>query len=233
MPYIYWVIVYSTFACLALSSAIVLWKYKVLEVAMKTFGLYLITNFIIEGIAFSLAMQEANNNLLVHLFTLLEFIFLSFFYFKIIKKPAFFQTLLKVLAPIVVIYIIGNTLFVQGIDQINSYSETVENVLIISFAIFYFYRVLLEPDPLRIRGQALNLINSGLILYLSGSLFIFMFSPYILKSAPEAYIPFFIFNSLLNLISKILFLIAMIKIGFSKAEPPTEPPFVTERWNFE
>ncbi len=216
----YWMISYSTLVCLALSAAIAILKYRRLDIAFKTFGLYIITNLVIENAALFLARQGINNYALVHLFTLLEFILLSFFYFEIIRKPAAFRKMMYFLAPIVALYIICNTLFIQGIDQINSYSETLENLVIISFSIFYFYRVLLEQEPQTIRGQALSLINSGIIIYLAGSLFIFMFSAYLLQSAPEAHIPFFIFNGILNLISKILFLLAMIKIGFSKPKSP-------------
>ena len=220
MEDIVWAIIYLILFCLFLSSIISLVKYRQFDNGFKIFSIYIITSLVFETTAIFLGNQFGTNYLLVHLFTFIEFILLSLFYLEIIKKPLSFRRWMRPLMVIVLIYIVFNTLFIQGIDQINSYSETIENLVLIAFSLFYFYNSFIEEEKDSLKRQALNLINSGIFLYLTGSLFIFMFSDYLLQYSQTTQIPFFLYNGILNLIFKILILYAIIKIGFYKTNSP-------------
>ena len=74
-----------------------------------------------------------------------------------------------------------NTLFVQHLTTNNSYAKALEYVLIIGLIITYFYKLSKDISVLHLEQDSFFWFNSGALIYYSGSLFIFLYSNYILK----------------------------------------------------
>ena len=109
--------------------------------------------------------------------------------------------------------IILNSLFVQDIYTFNSYAKTLVNVIILIYSGILFFQLLRNMDK---KGEypnrrLLEIINTAVLLYYSGSLFVFMFSNYYLSHGDGLPLVFWIFNVVLNLIFQILILIAIWK----------------------
>ncbi len=200
--------------CLASSSLIGFLNYKRLPFSFKVLTIYTLISFILELMVVVLAKNGTNNFFAMHLFTLLELLLFGLFFRPLFTMPALFVKYYDWIVGFFVLYVIGSAIFIQGIHLMNVYSETVENIVLIVFSILYFCNLYLKDDdqsddPYR---NPVVWVNSGLLLYLSGSLFIFMFGEFIIEYSVSSQWIVWLINVSLNLIFKILVLLAIIKV---------------------
>ncbi|MEM9824907.1 MAG: hypothetical protein AAF985_27735, partial [Bacteroidota bacterium] len=138
-----------------------------------------------------------------------------FFFKPLLQKPTLFVRHYGWIIGTFVLLILSNSLFVQSFETINSYSETAENLVLIFLSILLFINLYILDDtwlvPYR---QPIVWVNSGLLLYLSGSLFIFMFGEYLIRNIRDSLDQQWIvwdINVTLNLIFKIILLVALVQ----------------------
>lgn len=184
---------------------------------LKYLFLYIFLLTLIEIAAKVVVFYFKENNLpLLHLLTLGELILLSLFYRKIIAKPNFKSKGFLYFIAFISILIICNSIFLQSIFIYNSYAKSLVQGIIIAYAILYFYNLTVHIEPqsyyknnildidLNSQNQkSLRLINSSILLYYSGSLFIFMFGNHY-KQNQDIYLMFWVFNAALALLFYIL-----------------------------
>ena len=171
--------------------------------SIKWFSYYIFLALFIQSSATILGKGFGITNLpLLHLYTPLEFIILSIFYKKILKNENWFQKWMPYILGIGLILIIGNSIFLQSIFTFNSYAKTISQVIIMFYAISYYFSLLHKNTP---SSPLLNLINAAILIYYAGSFFIFMFSNVLLQTqSTEILKMFFDFNILLYLIFQLL-----------------------------
>ena len=169
-------------------------KYHELSAPFQRLFYFLILNLVIEISARLFPYAGLNNLPLLHFYTLGEFILLSFFYKSLIVKPAFFQRYFWQIVAIGSVLIICNSLFVQSIYGFNTIAKSGVQICLIGYAVIFFYNLMEDSQYSKVKG--IRLINSAVIIYYSGSLFIFMFSP-ISFGNEDLYVIFWVFNSLL------------------------------------
>jgi hypothetical protein len=134
---------------------------------------------------------------------------------SLLDKPTFSRTLFWYFVIAGSLFIIGNSIFFQSIFKFNSFAKTFVQVTIIGYAILYFYN-LVENQVLPItQSKSLRLINSAILVYYSGSLFIFMCSNLYLENK-QIYVPFWAFNAILNFLFQLLILVGLWKVFFKK-----------------
>ena len=179
--------------------------------------------FIELGAIVASSYLKVNNLPLLHILTLGEFVFLSLFYQKIIAKPNLKSNRFLLFIAFISLLIIGNSIFLQEIYIYNSYAKSLVQGIVIIYAILYFYNLTVHVDvdsynthtidTIDINSQdqkSLRLINSSILLYYSGSLFIFMFGNHY-KQNQDIYIMFWMFNASLALLHYILLLTSIWK----------------------
>ena len=209
---------YLALACLAITCTLCIWKYKSLPEPIRLLSHYLFFNLLIEVCAKTIPFPNNNNLPLLHLYTLGEFVLLSLFFKSLIKKPSAFQKYFWVFIGLFLVLIIGNTIFLQGIFEFNSYAKTGVQVVLITYSVLYFYNLSNEVDLTNPYQKSLRLINSALLIYFSGSLFIFMFSNYLTKHKIDIHHGFWAFNAFLNLVFQILVLVGIWRVTFRRAK---------------
>ena len=145
----------------------------------------------------------------VYIGTLIEFCFLSVFYYKSyqFKKSKFFVLLCF---PIFLSFYYMDY-HLQSLQLMNTYSLSIESLSIIIFTLLSFYEITKDTSE-----QLLNIpmfwINSAFLLYYSGNLLVFLFNNYIYLADPFIQRKIWMINSILNIIYYI-----PISIGFWKA----------------
>lgn len=190
------------------SSILILFlSWKRIPLSLKYLAGFLVWNFLTEVTAFLLLENDIGNLPLLHLYTLGEFLLFSLFSRQINLKSTFFTKNVFIL--ISSILIVLNSIFLQDIAGFNSNAKTFVQIIIITNAILFFYQ---NSSELRATNSSIKLINSAILIYYSGSLFIFMFSNYFLSRGIRIHQGFWIFNALLNLIFQILVLIAIWRV---------------------
>jgi hypothetical protein len=193
--------------CLFLTSALFLFKRKSYPQQLRRFGWFVCLNFIVELAALTLALNNKNNLPLLHFYTLAEFILLSAFFIPLIFPDPSRRRIAFRLAGFIGLLVIVNSIWIQPIRTYNSFSYTLVNLLIIVYCLMLLFRLFnqaVQPDYLH---SFYFTVSAALFVYLSGSIFIFMFGSYLEKIEFTSQSTLWIFNALLNLTYQIAILI--------------------------
>ncbi|WP_461303529.1 hypothetical protein [Aureisphaera sp.] len=189
----------------ALNSLLCIIAYRRMNVPLKRLSYFLFWNLFIEILAITFMKLGHNNLPLLHLYTLGEFLLFSYFYKSLLNKPKPFQLFFPLFVAGISVLIILNSIFVQSIYGFNTIAKTLVQVLIISYSVLYFYNLVENQKASNHIAKSLRLINSAIMIYYSGSLFIFMCSKISFENT-ETYIVFWAFNAILNVIFQLLIL---------------------------
>lgn len=182
---------------------------------LKWFEILLAWSLFSQIVGRIMGISLGNNMPMLHLYTLFEFIFISLFYKKIIFDHLKIKKYFMPFLAFMVMIIICNSLFVESIMVHNVKAKGLTQVTIISYAIFYFFNRI--SNEIRKGDFYLNRINAAILMYYSGSLFIFIFANFLLEDLLiRSY--FWRFNALLYLIFQILILIATWRLVFSNSK---------------
>lgn len=203
---------------LALIAVLCLWKFPLLPKRFQKICYLIWFNLSIEIGARVLAELTGNNLPLLHIYTLGEFLLLSYFYRGLLTAPRFLSKNFDRITLFISLLIIANTLFLQSIYGFNTYAKTAVQFIFILYAILYFFD-LSEQDTLElIEKKYLRLINSAILIYYSGSLFIFMFSNYFLQNNLNLPSGLWAFNAILNLVFLSLVSFSLWQIIYRKTK---------------
>ncbi len=176
MNYIQWILVLSNLPILA-AAIYALVVYKKLGAILKAFAWYIFVTAIIQLPYLVLWFYGKNNLPLLHVYVLLGFISLSFFYSYVLRgfvNPA----ILLVAGAAFSCFTIINSAILQPIYSINSNALTIESVLVVVLSLSTFI-VLLNDEAKETRKEiltSLRWINSGFFIYYASSLLLFYFS---------------------------------------------------------
>lgn len=201
--------------CLFVNVVFCLFNFKQFNKSLQFFSYFLIWNLLIECSARICSYSGLNNLPLLHLYTLGEFLFVSFFYKSLIHKPSFFQNHFRTLIISGATLIMLNSLFIQPILEFNTIAKTSVQIIIISYAVLYFYNLTESHNLSNTTEKSLRLINSAVIIYYSGSFFVFMCGQFSFESS-ALYKIFWAFNAALNLIFQLLILWEIWRVIFRK-----------------
>ena len=164
-------------------------------------------SFITEVIANLLWYQFINNLAVYNSYALVNFnlLFLLYYYqfgSKTKKFMVFVQILFNILAVL-------NTLFLQKTSIFNSNLTTSAALVLIACALAYFYKLLKEIKYQKLEKNPLFWINSGVILYYSGSLILFLLGNVLAYPSLEVALAAWGLNSFFNLLLNTAYSIAL------------------------
>lgn len=196
----------------------ILFSIKILRVRpdLKWFEAMLILSFFIQVMARVFTVLYGNNLPLLHLYTLLEFIFISLFYYQILFKSFIFIKYFYCFLGVISSIIIYNSIAIEPITGFNSNAKGLTQIIIIGYAIFYFFNGI-SVDVIE-NKLVLSRINAAILLYYAGSLFIFVFAGFLLNNSPLINGYFWKFNTVLYIVFLVLILIATWKLVFPAPE---------------
>ncbi len=195
----------------AVPVAVALFRFRHLGTAMRIVAFYVFLGAFTQIFSSYLNRIHYRNLWLLHFYTPLEFICIVWFYgtvFKgFIKKSVFWGatvgfTMLSAL----------NTLFLQDIDMFNTYARSLEGILVILLCLVWCYRTLLEMKIQRLEQDPVFWVNTGFLLYFSGSVLLFAFSNYIVDINRALNLYIWAFHALFSLL-----LYFFITLGLWKA----------------
>ena len=218
---IYFYAVKLAFICLSINVVFCFIKRKKLNTPFLRLFYFLIWNLIIEVLAQVFMKLEYNNLPLLHLYTLGEFILFSYFYMSLLNKPIRFKKIFGYFILVGSLLIILNSILFQSIYAFNTFAKTFVQIIIIGYAVLYFYYLVENPNLSVAKSKSLRLVNSAILVYYSGSLFIFMCGKFSLIDV-EGFVVFWAFNAMLNFIFQLLILIGLLKAFFRKTTKSAE-----------
>ncbi len=172
------------------------WKhYNFLPVSLKIVFWFCIVSFLLDAISRVFWIFSIPNLFLGHLSTLVEFFFLANAFRYALGRSISRKSLLIILILFSVLVLV-NSLFFQNLQQNNSYIKILEAMLLISFSLMYFYKLAGELKIAYPERDPFFWINTSVFIYFSSSLFVFLYSNYLLLYSRELGIQIWFIHSL-------------------------------------
>jgi hypothetical protein len=203
-------IVYSKFFAL-LPIFLFVWKYRLLKREMWVVGVYMLLALCTQFSAAMLSDQKINNLPLLHLYTIIEFLCIVWFYKRLLAHclPNRFFAGLGI--GFVCISIL-NSIFLQDVFTFNTYARSLEGLIVICLCLFWCYRTLLETRIRYLESEPAFWVNTGFLIYFSGGVLLFAFSNYILQINQHLNLYIWAFHSLLNILLYVFISIGIWKV---------------------
>lgn len=193
-----------------------IWEFTTFPSLFKRISYLIWFNLATEIGARVLAETTGNNLPLLHVYTLGEFLLLSFFYKGLLQDPKWLAQHFKKITLVIAALIILNSIFLQPVFQFNTYAKTLVQIIFITYSILYFFNLSDASHLFDKEQKYLRLINSAILVYYSGSLFIFMFSNYFLQNNLDLPSGLWAFNAILNLVFLALIFFSIWQITYKK-----------------
>ena len=200
-------------ACLAVSCFVCIRYWSRLSDGLRVLAVFLFFNLFIEIAARFAGIVFGMNLPLLHLYTVGECLLFSLFYRNILDETSIFSRYFRWIVGIVLVLVVLNSIFIQHLLEFNSYAKTLVQLLIILYALDYAFRFSEQAETDTQLNRSLRLINSAILIYYCGSLFVFMSSQFELQTGGALHILWEI-NTVLNLIFQMIVLFALWKVVF-------------------
>ncbi len=155
-------------------------RYRRLTPALKVIAAYVLLGSVVQWASSTMSAHRQNNLPLLHVYTVLEFACLVWFY-RLVQRGFIKNKVFIGLAISFPVLAVLNALFLQDIYHFNTYVRSLESLLIITLALLWYYRALAELKIPRLQDDPVFWVNTGLLLYFSGNVLLFAFSNYILS----------------------------------------------------
>jgi len=144
-----------------------------------------------------------NNLYLTHIVPVIEFALLVCFFRVTLSEKA-----IKILIISFTILSILNVLFVENLNEFNTLARAIEALILIIISLMYFYTLLQDLSEQYIERSPLFWIATSILIYFSGSFFIFIYGNYIMPSAKLS-LTFWAIHALFSIIKYILLTVAL------------------------
>jgi len=167
-------------------------------------GISLLTQLI----GFSYFIESENNLFIYHIYMPIEFILLGYIY-KLWLSDWWKKELFDMLIWSFVAFSIFNAVFLQPLDESNSYAIFVGGICLIVFSITFFYKTLSELREDSLEKNPRFWINTSILLYYSGSLLILGMDHLLTHKSKELYATIWYFHSSFNILHYLLFTVAL------------------------
>jgi len=161
--------------------------------------------------------ENINNLPLLHAYTLGEFCLLARMYLIVFDRHPL-KRILRIAAAMVALCIAAGSLAFGSLREPNDLGRTLESVAFIALSVYYLAQPTTEQDPgITPSHHPFFWINAGILIYFSGSLFIFLFSGYLLSFSSDINMKLWSLHALLSLLLYCLILIGLWKHRSQKA----------------
>ncbi|AXT62014.1 hypothetical protein D1816_17165 [Aquimarina sp. AD10] len=183
-------------------------KYNRLNKVQVSLGYILILVFIVELITNIFWHKKINNLPIFHFYAIFEFLLIVNIY-KSALSGLFSKGVFIILAIGFTAFAIINMFFFQNIFEFNSNVTTVMGVLVVFFALSYFYKLLKEVRYSALETNPMFWINSGFLIYFSSNLILFFINNNLFKEASEASYMVWGLHAIVNIILILFYTIAI------------------------
>jgi len=184
------------------------------ETGFLVFGMYLVyailCDTLITPIFFTL-FQSVYISL--RIFTIVEYSILTIFLYRNIKSDIF-KKIILFCSSLFLAYAFFE-FFQSNLQEFDSIPSGIESLLMICYCIFILFEKIKEPDSLFLYNTPIFWIVVGLILYFSGTFFLYIYSQNNLKN-PEYVKTYDFVNSAFGILKNLLFSVAFL------VKPPKE-----------
>jgi hypothetical protein len=183
------------------------YQYKAKQPYIRLLGfsqlLTLASHFLV---IFFVSVLKIKQNSLLSIADIVEFALITAIYYYATNRSN--KTLFTTLGVLFGAFSLINLLFVQGGD-INSFSLVVMSIITILFSLYYFYWLLQELPTTELQRLPMFWINSALLIFYSGNLFVFVFTDYLVNVLNNNMLFMWTMHNILKVIEILMIVVAL------------------------
>ncbi len=165
--------------------------------AFRYMGILVILLVIANFYSSSLSSQGINNMHLFHIYTVLEHSLITLIFIEIIKKKGFKTIALSGLF-IFYLLVITDIIFLEPLNTFNSNIRSVQGVITLLYCVFFYYSIFDDAKVVELSNYPYFWLVSGMILYFSGTLFLYVFGDQIVSN--KKYVNYYQIHNFFNII---------------------------------
>lgn len=175
--------------------------------------LIILSWFLILSAFFEMALQYTsyngiNNLIIINVHNIVEFVFLGAVFYKVFNSAIIKKGMLAVLAAFGA-FAVANLLFMQGTGQFNTWTMGLECLLLMLMVLLFLFELFKEGKVLRLERYPMFWVASGALFYFAGSLFLFIFSNYVLAGSQNALYAEWGIHSSVNIITNLCYAVSL------------------------
>lgn len=206
-PELYIVLVYIQTGLSAFIAGFAFWKFNSRDQIVKLIGLAFLLGFLSNSAALVMNLIfKLNPNLPQSIYKILIFWVLGAIYYHALGKRNKLIYILLSLA--FTVFALINLLVIQK-SQINSYASIVTAIIIIIYAVHYFYRLMIDLPTLNLQRLPMFWFNAAFLLFYSGALFLFVFTDYLVNVLNNNLLVYWGFHNILNIVAHLIVLVGL------------------------
>jgi hypothetical protein len=153
-------------------------KFRAFPMPLRIVAIHVLIAGLVDLAAMILWNYKVNNLFLLHIYTIEECGMIILFYSYLLGDAGNRKKFLYVFLGFALLSI-ANSMFLQPLTRNNTYARSLEAMIIIVCAIMYFLKLLSETKLKSPARSPYFWINTGFLIYFSGSLVLFTLSNYI------------------------------------------------------
>jgi hypothetical protein len=142
---------------------------------LKAMTLYMVSCLLCEIPNNYLLYHNINNLFILHIFTVIEFVFLAYVYSFHIKSVINKRLLFGGTIAFVVLAVL-NTIYVQPLSVFNSYARCAEILIILFLALCYVHKLIVNNEQRQLRTFPMFWINTAVVIYFTAGFFLYLVS---------------------------------------------------------
>ncbi len=162
-----------------------------------------------DSITFYLKVREINNLWVYHFFVPIYFLVLVEIY-KQELSVLFSGKVFDIFRGLWIAFVIVNSIWFQPLNTFNSNAITTSSLVYIILSLAYFYRLLKKPLNYRLETTPMFWLNTGVLLYYSGTLVMFILINNFLDEDRPAIINFWALNVFFSILFTGFYIVSLL-----------------------
>lgn len=145
-------------------------------VVLKKFSFFLLFTFLAEsfGIAwprkiYQLTSFSRGNQWFYNIFHFLTYLFYLWFFYQILQLPRI-KKAVRILSVLYILFALINYIFIQGVLQLNTFSDLFACFIMVFLSIAYYYQLLYAKEIISLQRDPFFWISTGIFIYHLGSM---------------------------------------------------------------
>lgn len=201
------IVIFLAFLPVLLATIVAIVRFKKLEAPLRFLCFLVFFSLTTELVSRILWIYKIPNLFLLPMYTTVEFSLIAWVYHLALRQYTFGRWIPRLLVGFILCS--GAIIAWEGFSRFNDYQRFIESVLILGFVIYYFYKVLQEAAIIYLEHTPLFWVSSGLFIYFSGNIFIFILSNYILSYSKQLNYQAWIIHAMLNIVLYVFYSLAL------------------------
>lgn len=177
-------------------------KVNVGDNMLKVLGLLLFISAFSDLICYIMFKMNIPNMAIINLYFIIQFLLLSYFYGQILNNRKLVYTILFLF----LVFVVINTLFFQPFTEFQSWSDGLQSIILLVYAVNYNLRLLRNPPQDESLTSFTLWINMGVMFYFGLNLYLFFITHYVFENeSTEIAMISWSFHNFFNIVKNILF----------------------------